>query len=283
MVDALPDLPAVRPRRRRDPWAIAGLVLLGLLALVVALFVWVYHQVSVPDDGDRIARDLGEQVATELADDVGSPHVASAETLAARVLDENHAIGAAGAVDVVVLGWDGTSGDDEGARVDVAVSVRVPGHTGVGFFDPGQSGGSSTACWRLVVRAYQHDDAADRESLPCPADLVGVTPEPEPLPSLGPDDADTVLQVLDGLPAGATAGDATAALGSAFPEADVRARREGRELVATVGVVRARDCVVAVRPDGEPAWRFSDFDRILLEPGEVGCDPNLYLYPVTTH
>ncbi|PUB25447.1 hypothetical protein C8K30_107193 [Promicromonospora sp. AC04] len=31
------------------------------------------------------------------------------------------------------------------------------------------------------------------------------------------------------------------------------------------------------------AFRFSDFDRILLNRGEMGCSPQLYLNPVTTH
>ncbi|MGW8566797.1 hypothetical protein [Isoptericola sp. NPDC055881] len=40
---------------------------------------------------------------------------------------------------------------------------------------------------------------------------------------------------------------------------------------------------MAVRPDGGPTWRFTAFDRILLEPGEAGCSPSLYTAPVTTH
>jgi hypothetical protein len=150
-------------------------------------------------------------------------------------------------------------------------------------FAKDRTAGSSTTCWRLVVRAYRHTDTADHERIACPADLSPVPLEPTPQPSLGRDAERAVLEVLDGLPAGATADDATTALGSAFPDADVRAVREGDELVATVGVVEARDCIIAIRPGGRPAWRFSDFDRILLEPGELGCDPNLYLHPVTTH
>jgi hypothetical protein len=63
----------------------------------------------------------------------------------------------------------------------------------------------------------------------------------------------------------------------------VQAEQAENELVVTVAVPEARDCVVVVRPaDGEP-FQFSDFDRILLEPGEGGCGPYLYLRPIKTH
>jgi hypothetical protein len=34
---------------------------------------------------------------------------------------------------------------------------------------------------------------------------------------------------------------------------------------------------------GGSTSRYTDFDRILLEPGELGCVPSLYTSPVTTH
>lgn len=285
MTDSLPQLPAVRPRRRRSPWEIVGLVLLGIVVVFVALLAWAYYEVTVPDDGDLIARDRGEQIAVDIADDLEGYFAdpVDAETLATRVLDDDRAPGAWEEVDIVLLGWDGASGDDGGARIDVAIAVRVPGAGGAGYFDPGRSAGSSTVCWRFVVFAYQHDDAADREWLRCPAELVAAAPDPDPQPSLGRDAGLTAVAVLDGLPAAATAEDVTAALRAAFPVAEVRAVREGTEVVAAVGVARARHCVVVVRDDGEPTWQFSDFDKILIEPGELGCVPDLYLHPVVTH
>jgi hypothetical protein len=52
----------------------------------------------------------------------------------------------------------------------------------------------------------------------------------------------------------------------------------GGELVAAVGVPAERDCLVAVRRvDGTIAY--PGYDRIWLEPGEVGCRVSLYTAP----
>jgi hypothetical protein len=268
--------------------SVAAVLLLVLAG--IAVIWWVLWDAQRPADGDRVAEQLGERVAVGIADDV-EPSFAEpldAEKLALRaVTDPRVPDDVEGDVepeyDVVPLAFAGRSDADEGATIDLAVSVEVASWDSPGWFTKDRTAGSATTCWRLVVRAYRHTDTADHERIDCPPELSPVPLEPAPQPSLGPDAEQTVLQVLDGLPAGATADDATAALASAFPEADVRAVRAGDELVAAVGVARARDCVVAVRQDGRAAWRFSDFDRILVEPGELGCDPNLYLHPVTTH
>lgn len=50
------------------------------------------------------------------------------------------------------------------------------------------------------------------------------------------------------------------------------------ELVVAVGVASARDCVLRVRAESgevtQPAY-----DRIWLEPGELGCSTRLYTSP----
>ncbi|WP_402376863.1 hypothetical protein [Isoptericola rhizosphaerae] len=256
-----------------------GITLAVVLALAVALVVWIYYEITVPDDGDRIAERQGQATAQEIAVDLepGYTDPLDAENLAQRVVD-GYAPG------VTVLGWEGNSGTDEGAVVEVAVRTQFGGSRS-GWFDPGSTAGQSLTCWRFTVHARQHDGEASRDEIGCPDDLDGApAPDPTPLPSLGPDAEATVLATLDDLGDDATPSDAESRLRSAFPEfVDVRADREGDELVATVGVVRSRDCVVGVRPDGEPAWRYSAFDRIQLEPGELGCDPGLYLRPITTH
>lgn len=266
-----------------------GRVLLGvavtvlvLVVAVVAVLLWWSHDVTTPDDGDRVAVGVVEQTATEVAEGLEARYdePLDAETLAQRAVDLARTEG----YDVTVLGWSGASGDADGARVDLEIAAEVEATTSPGLFGDSRTAGSARSCWQFVVRAHEHDDTADRESVECPDVVTPATPEPTPLPSLDPDAEEVVLGVVDGLPDGASADEAERALRAAFPEfVDVRAERAGADLVATVGVVRSRDCVVGVRADGASAWRFSDFDRIQLEPGEGGCDPGLYLAPVTTH
>jgi hypothetical protein len=267
---------------------LGGLALVVVLALA-AVVVWAVVTVT-GRSGGGLADELAERVAIGIADDVEGSYAEplDAERLAQQaVADPRLPSDPAVDYDVVALAWEGDSGED-GAIVDVAIHVDVASWSDGAMFGERRDASSATQCWRLVVRAHQHDDVADHEQIDCPPGALasGATaqPSPTPLPSLGPDAEQVVLGVLDALPDGATADDAETALAAAFDEfVDVRAERDGAELVATVGVLRSRDCVVGVRPDGEAAWRFSDFDRILLEPGELGCAPGLYLRPVITH
>ncbi|MGF0118214.1 hypothetical protein ACQFYA_18115 [Promicromonospora sp. Marseille-Q5078] len=280
--------------RRHPPWGFAARAVwwlvwtvLALLVLVVVLSAWWAHDVTTPDDGDGYAAELAERTAIGIADDVEGHYAEplDAETLAQSAVTEPRLAGGDDAeYELQVLGWRGSSGDADGARIDLALSVHVASSSSGAIFGDSRAAGQATSCWHLVVRAHEHDDTADLDRFGCPDDVVEVTPDPTPLPSLDPEAEADVLGVLDGLRDGATPGDAERALRTSLPEfVDVRTERSGAELVATVGVVRSRDCIVAVRPDGEAAWRFSDFDRIQLEPGELGCVPGLYLRPVTTH
>jgi hypothetical protein len=266
-----------------------GVVVVLLLAGVV---VWAVVAATGNDRG--LADELAERVAIGIADDVEPSYAEplDAERLAQQaVTDPRLPSDPDVDYDVVALAWEGSSGEG-GATVDVAIRVDVASWSDGQVFGRRREAGTATQCWRFVVRAHEHDDVADHEQIDCPEGLVRAdpsssvlpSPSPTPLPSLGPDAETALLDVLDSLPDGAAAADAESALAATFDGfVDVRAERDGGELVATVGVLRARDCVVGVRPDGEAAWRFSDFDRILLEPGEVGCDPSLYLHPVVTH
>ncbi|PFG44512.1 hypothetical protein ATJ88_3237 [Isoptericola jiangsuensis] len=271
---------------------LGGLALVMLLALA-AVVVWAAAAVT-GRSGGGLADELAERVAIGIADDVEGSYAEplDAERLVQMaVADPRRPPDPAVDYDVVALAWEGDSGEG-GATVDVAIHVEVASWSDGAMFGERREASSTTQCWRFVVRAHEHDDVADHERFDCPQDVVRAgpsptdrpSPSPTPLPSLGPDAEAVVLTTLDGLPTGATAAAAESALAAAFDGfVDVRVERKGSELVAAVGVLRARDCVVGVRPDGEAAWRFSDFDRVLLEPGELGCVPWLYLSPVTTH
>ncbi|MEL7977477.1 hypothetical protein AAG589_16560 [Isoptericola sp. F-RaC21] len=242
----------------------------------------------VADDGEALAAELGERVAIGIADDVEPSYDEPADAAAivqrrAIVSPRLPEVAAGVSISVVPLAWHGSSGDQEGALIDLAVSVDVAQIDSV-MGDAGRDAGSSRTCWRYAVRAPDPDDIADYDEVDCPGDLSPAQPSPTPLPSLGVEESDEVRQVLDELPDGAGPEDAEAALRAVFPGVDVvRAERAADELVAAVGVTQARDCIVAVRPDGGHTWRFTAFDKVLVEPGELGCTPSLYTVPVSTH
>lgn len=256
---------------------VVGIVVAVVLLLVVVVVGWFVYQVVVPENGDRAAAQIGERRAVEVADelDPGYSEPLDAENLAQRIVDIEG---------VTVLAWEGDSGADGGAVVEVAVRAEVDDTSDEQVLDAGRSAGSSLTCWRYTVHAYRHDGAGQDE-VDCPDDLgAAPTPDPTPLPSLDPDAEATVLGVLDDLPDGVSASDAEAALVAAFPDfVVVHVEEEAGEIVAAVGVQRSKDCVVGVRPDGEPAWRYLSYDRIQLELGEGGCTPALYRAPITTH
>jgi len=265
-----------------------GQVVLWTLVVVVLGVVGLWLRALGPADGDRYADELAERTAVGIADDVEQSFAEplDAENLAQRAVRDPRLADDRGDAeyDIRLLGWEGSSGDDDGARIELSITVDVPSWSAGTVFGASRTAGSSTSCWRYVVRAAEHDDVADYARIDCPDDPVEATPDPTPLPSLDPDAEAALLAALDALADGTAASDAQLVLQTAFPDfVNVRTERAGGELVATVGVARSRDCIVGVRPDGEAAWRFSAFDRILIEPGELGCGPGLYLRPVTTH
>lgn len=289
-----------RPPRRRTGLFAKILGLVALLAVVPTIAtIYVVNAlvdgpvryaagIFVAENGEALAAELGERVATGIADDVEPSYDEPADAdaivqrsaiVSPRLPQDEDGV----SYSVVALAWHGSSGDREGAVIDLAILVNV-GQIDSVMGDPGRDAGSSRSCWRFVVRTPDLDGVADHDRVDCPAKSAPAQPSPTPPASLGPEDGDEVRHVLDELPDGASPDDATAALRAAFPGVDViRAEREADELVAAVGVTQARDCIVAVRPDGKPTWRFTDFDQILLEPGELGCTPSLYTAPVTTH
>ncbi|SKC40970.1 hypothetical protein [Krasilnikoviella flava] len=280
-------------RAERRPSSVAARVawgalwtVLALVALVVVVVAWWAHDVTTPDGGDGYADELAERTAIGIADDVEGHYAEplDAETLAqSAVTDPRLAGGDDAEYEFQVLGWQGSSGDADGARIDLAISVDVAAWSSGAIFGDSRTAGRTTSCWHLVVRAYEYDDAADLEWFRCPDDVVGATPHPTAPPSLGPDAEATVLDVMDRLPVAVDPASAESALRYEFPSSvDVSVVWDGRELVAAVGVAEARDCIVAVRRDRSTS-RYTDFDRILLEPGELGCVPSLYTSPVTTH
>jgi len=280
-----PTDPVDRTRTRcRGPGTALAVVLGAVVVAVVAVPVLVSVALR-PTDGDRLARELADRVVLGIADDVATGSTdADAERLAQdAVTDPRLPDDVPDATyDVAPLAWSGRTDGGDGARVDLAVAVEVPGTSAEAVFSKTRTAGSARACWRLVVRTGQ--DVADRERIPCPDGTPTATPSPSPLPTFPASAVTGVRDVLDALPDAASAAVAERALTARFAAPlSVRAERSGDELVAAVGLASTRDCVVGVRPDGGRARTVAGFDRELLAPGEVGCAPSLYLAPVTTH
>ncbi|MFC8732604.1 hypothetical protein ACFT5B_09115 [Luteimicrobium sp. NPDC057192] len=277
-----PAQPTDRRRRR------LGTALVVVVAVVVLAVVAVPVLVAVslrPADGDRVARDLADRVVVGIADDIATDgRTADADRLAQEaVTDPRVPTDVPDATyDVAPLAWSGRTDGEGGARVELVVAVDVPGESAQAIFGKERTAGSARACWRLVVRTGQ--DVADREPIPCPGGTPTATPSPTPLPTFPANAEKEVRAALDALPDDATAPAAQRALAARFAAPlSVRVERDGHELVAAVGLLSTRDCVVAVRHDDERARSFTGFDRVQLDPGEVGCAPSLYLAPVTTH
>ncbi|MGE9365298.1 hypothetical protein [Isoptericola nanjingensis] len=258
------------------------------LALVFGVPAVIGYVAFTPQSGERLARSLNGDVIVGLADDIqevqGEALDAESVTRGAVAYPRfpHDVVGAS--YGVVPLAWEGRTDDDRGAQVDLAVTVHVAHEDGVGLFDAGRNSGSRTTCVRFVVHQFDPDGVADHDQIDCPEPLTAATPRPTPVASQRADLESGVLEVLNALPDGTQPPDVGPAVWAALgDDAAVDAEREEDVLVVAVQVLGTRDCVVAVRPDDEEAWRFTDFDRILLEPGELGCRAGLYLRPVTTH
>lgn len=154
------------------------------------------------------------------------------------------------------------------------------------------SAGTATSCSSFRVSAADglHDlqpvDCAVANILPPAAAPQQRTPEPEPAQTVTnppPTDPDAIrlLDVLGELGPRAAEDAVARAVGGGFPGSPVETDRSDGETVVVVG--EWEDCLVAVLPENGAPFMFTGFDRILLTRGEMGCTPQLYLNPVTTH
>jgi len=145
---------------------------------------------------------------------------------------------------------------------------------------PGETGCSTS----LYASASQVEHRWEQGSLPG-------APSPSPSPSAfeGPADASDpkneklLLKTLAGMPPEADDAMILAEVEADFPEYQVDVRRDGDEVAVSVMGPGHRDCLVGVRAGADEPFRFTDFPRIQLEPGELGCSPGLYWSNVRAH
>lgn len=249
-------------------------VVIGVLAVIVVgslAFGLLLQAAFGPRDGDAIARGEVEAGAAAIQAQLGYWHEGTdAETLAAR-----HFTSADGDVTVRPFAWEGETNHSGGATVDVRIRSAVSAESATGMLQPSRTAGSAEGCFRFSVRSTQ--DVSYRR-IDCPADETALpSPTATAEPELADDAEARLMAVLADTDAVALADDVR----SAFSEPDVTtdvAITDSGELVAAVGVRQARDCIVLVRRADGAIERIS-FDRIQLEPGELGCSAALYTNP----
>lgn len=241
----------------------------------------------LPWSGDGIARDLAERIAIGIGDDLTpqSPWPLDAEQLAQQAiahprLPDEPAV----AYDIETLDWEGNSGDEDGARIRLRIAAEVAEHRS-GPWSPARPAGSATRCWTLTVRAVPgwRDDSWQLSEFGCPEGAVARIPDPPPLLTMPDGAAERLVAIL----AAADGGPALVErlVREEFDDPDYSVAADEREgvLVVALGVPRELSCVVAVRDAAGETAQYGGFPRATLQPGETGCSPNLYFFPVTTH
>jgi hypothetical protein len=236
--------------------------------------------------GDGYAAGLAERIIIGIGDDItpAYPKPRDAEFLADWAITDPRLPATEGEADydITALAWSGNSGDPEGATVDIRVAVHVHPYSPNTIGGISIKQGDAVRCWRLTVFGLHDYDSLKRSEINCPEDS-GVVPKPDPapLPSL-PDDVEPLL--IAAL-ADATPEDFETRVRAAFPDEAIviQTAVANGELVAAVGIPVELQCAVGVRHADGTVGVSQGFKEVLLQPGEVGCSPELYLHPTVTH
>ncbi|MEU7797835.1 hypothetical protein AB0B10_01025 [Micromonospora arborensis] len=224
-------------------------------------------------DGDSMARDAATAEAKSLNESLGHRSRArDAEYIAAtEILEE--ANGSASDVRREPLAWSGRTTGGQQATIDVRFVATVEEDSGNTFGDLGNSAGQATRCYRYLLELYRYTSF---EEIDCPSVATPPVPTAAPIPTLPDDARDRLTAALRT----ATPDTLANRVRAAFPEKHVIVDTVTHEnaLVTAVGVPAERDCLLLVRtPDG--AIESPGYDRIWLEPGEIGCRTGLYVSP----
>ncbi|NYF11352.1 hypothetical protein HDC94_002508 [Leifsonia sp. AK011] len=175
---------------------------------------------------------------------------------------------------VDVLGWAGESGPQEGATIDLRVSVHVHPYSAnrIGDFSSVEEG-FSTRCWTLSILSRNYDNYA-LDEVACHEGAVAKVPMPAPLPDI-PEDVEERFAAAF---ADATPENAASRVAEAFPDEfyAIEVRELYGEIVAAVGIPSVRKCVLGVRATDGSVSTLRGFEWEQLMPGERGCAPSLY-------
>lgn len=234
--------------------------------------------------GDADAAALAERVIIGIGDDITPPYPTpqEADSLAAAAIESPRLPDSPEATYTVeALSWEGHSGDDAGAVIEIRVAVHVLPASATTVFGSSQEEGFSTRCWRLTVFGYHDYDSLKRDEISCPSGPAPALPTPAPIRAF-PDDVETLLlAAIDG----ATAADIDARVAAAFPEDYyvIQSDSENGELAVALGIPAQFECAIGLIHADGTITILRGFDRTSLQPGEQGCSTELYFHPVSTH
>jgi hypothetical protein len=241
-------------------WLVGSVVLVGIVISVAAS---VLNRATEVADGTAGARRDTSDAAEELNTNLGHRDRArTAEHIAATEVPAEMPTGRQdGPLRLTPVAWSGRVFSDEQATIDVRFEPPSS--------DPAVSSGA--ACYRYTLEMYRY---TTYRAVDCP-EGTPPAPSPSPPPVLPPD----ARERLAGALRNATPETLADTVRAAFPEGvSVDTVTEDGVLVAAVGIPAERDCVVVIRtPDGKT--KDIGFDRIWLEPGEMGCRTGLYTSP----
>lgn len=239
--------------------------------------------------GDADAAVLAEQAVSNIGDDMSPPNPVphDAEALAAAAVRSPRVpVSPAADYTVEALSWQGNSGDETGAIIELRVFVHVLPTNPGSVFGSYQQEGYSERCWRLTVFASYDDDLnLQLHEISCPSGALPAPPSPAPTPTdrAGfPPDVDALLFAAI---EGATAADVEARVSAAFPEDYyvIQSDSLNGELVVALGITAEFEClVVVIDPDGS-AQVYRGFDLTALPAAEQYCSTELYLNPPQRH
>ena len=243
---------------------IAAWTLVALIGLPILCVVGYFIYIMTPVDGDRLAREGAAEAAHEIAErlDVPEGERLDGERLAllverrvAELESRRFTSGDDRYVEILLLGWAGTTADAGGAHVDLRVEKHSPwdGVGEGGWFDYSSRGsdvGHAIECRRLTVEA---DGAVTAGEIDCPDAMSNVVPAGGS--SLGPDPEGRLRKMLAATPPDADEDVVGRALHEVFPLDEVpgavqyRAQREWSTgtMVVAVGLTTRRECVVVVQ------------------------------------
>lgn len=254
-----------------------ALVIVALVCVGVPVTAWwLVSEALSPRVGDDVARDYIRTAASGVRADLGYINrMRNAETFAARILERDAPVWLPirDSLQIEPVAWSGRTTGNEVATLDVRFTATVTWQSSGGFGARGNTAGSATACYRYLLQLYRD---TGQEKIDCPDIDEPPVPVAEVIPALPRDAKQRMEAVLLSAAADSLASDVRAAFPEDFIFVDT-ATHDG-ELVAAVGVPAERECLVAVRlVDGTIAY--PGYDRIWLEPGEVGCKVALYTAP----
>lgn len=227
--------------------------------------------------GDALARDTAAVEAKQLNTELGHRNRArDAGSIAAAEIVQDPKDAASGGGTTVrreALAWSGRTAGDERATVDVRFVVTVPERPPVSIGGASNSAGEATRCYRYEFELYRY---TTYKEIDCPSGPAPSPPTAAPVPRVPEDGQKRLTAVLRT----ATPETLASAVRAAFPQDWITVDTTARDgaLVAAVGVPAERDCLLLVRT---PAGKIESpgYDRIWLEPGEIGCRTALYLAP----